>query len=906
MTAMTTATANIKNLYANNPWKGRLILTVLIIVIILTIIRVTLSPAIVYSTTSWLKKQGIESAIEEIKINLHDGSISLVNAKGFKDNDPLFNIGLIDIHWRWAPLSEKQVVVTKVVVDKIDVDIKQYTDEIIISGVHISLGQASSDEAKQTEDTKTRPWAISLGELVLTNFNVCYLQHTSAKANATKDNKFVDYCVQLEEMTWGGTISYATDAGLVASGDLPLSSSGSFALNGFNIIDNKINKKLLVSESNTLSNVVVSGLNKIHIDELVMNGLSALQREDSQHHDAVRFQQIAISDIKLTTLNSLSVKSIKVSKPGLYIVRQNQSDWEYQQWVPASGKANQKTDTDSNNTKKDSEALFKFTVDNINIDNSDMCYLEQDSSLYYCFVLDEFNWKGAVKFSTEPSGSGGPALSVSGDLKLLHPNVHNHTLKRNLLDVKSIAVANLNIADIENITLSKLNVKGLSALQRSENKSDNTLSFDELDIKDIKHSTNKIAINTIKLDGLADKVSKNKDGTWEHDKWSTANDGSVVSNETTKRQPSKAQQAPEKKPFVISLNKLNINSDKEIAFTDNSTEPGMTVGLQSLSFDISELHSDKPETDSPFKLHAKTREHSTIDIEGTIKPFAEKVSMDAKGKLKGLDLRVASPAVKKAIGHIIKTGQLDADLDLKAVEGKLNSNIALSLYHFQIKSVSKDDAKRLDEKFGMPLNQTLVLLRNKDDSIHLDIPITGDVNNPNFDPMDAIVKATSKAATFSLITFYTPYGLIYAGGNLALNLATALNFDPIEFASGSSELQTSGKEKLDGLSKLLIEKPQVHLTLCGITSKQDVLALYPEAKPEAKAKNENGSEKGKNRNAQLTKEQVLKLNQLASERQINSKNYLVNKHSIDHSRLILCEPEYKEDNEGVSGVEINI
>jgi outer membrane protein OmpA-like peptidoglycan-associated protein len=237
---------------------------------------------------------------------------------------------------------------------------------------------------------------------------------------------------------------------------------------------------------------------------------------------------------------------------------------------------------------------------------------------------------------------------------------------------------------------------------------------------------------------------------------------------------------------------------------------------------------------------------------------------------------------------------------LKADNGVLDSNIALSLYHFQMKSVSKEDAAKLDEMFGMPLNQTLVLLRDKDDSIHLDIPITGDVNNPNFEPMDAIIKATSKAATVTLITFYTPYGLIYAGGNIALNLATALNFDPIEFDPGSTELQTNSKEQLDGLSKLLTEKPQVHLTLCGITNKQDVFALYPELKP----KKENADKT--NKDAPLTKEQTLKLDQLARDRQVNSKNYLIKQHNIDHSRLILCAPEHKDNDENISGVEINI
>jgi len=237
---------------------------------------------------------------------------------------------------------------------------------------------------------------------------------------------------------------------------------------------------------------------------------------------------------------------------------------------------------------------------------------------------------------------------------------------------------------------------------------------------------------------------------------------------------------------------------------------------------------------------------------------------------------------------------MDADLKLLAVDGILDSKLGLSLYHFNIKATSKEDAAKLDAKFGMPLNQTLVLLRNKDDSIHLDIPVTGDVNNPNFEPMDAIIKATSKAATVTLITFFTPYGLIYAGGNVAFNLATALNFDPINFPPGSPKLLADGKEQLNGLTKLLTEKPNVHLTLCGVTNQQDVFALYPKLKA-----------KGDSTETKLTKEQSLKLKKLATDRQVNSKNYLVKEKSIGHDRLILCEPEHNADGD-IAGVEITI
>ena len=886
--------AHIKNFYKTRPWTTRIIGALLILSLLIIVLRIILSPIIIYGTNSWLKKQGIESTIEAIDISIIKGTVSLIKASGKKDGDPLFNIGLVEVHWQWKPLSNRTIEVTKVALDSLDVNIEQYTDAIIISGVTLPLGQTVEEPVDKETNKDIKAWAASLGEVVFTDLNICYLQHTSPLDQANKDSKFIDYCIDLQEMSWAGTISYGTDSKLLETDDIPISSTGNFSLNGLSITDNRLGKKLLTSQSNTLNNVVVSGLNKLHLDQLKMDTLSLLQRDDEKHNDSIRFSQLIINDLTLSDLNSLVINNVSVSKPGVYLVKHNQSDWEYQQWIPQSSDSDKAADKNDKPTNTDSS--FKVSLNDLKIDASDLCYLDNETALYYCLTFDKLDWIGSVKYDTKATQTDAVNLQAKGSFKLTQPNIHNQTIDRDLLNFTSLDLSGLEITGIDKISLTRLDLNKLNALQRSENKKDNTASFDTLAIDDIKYSKNNIAINSIDLKGLASKVSKDKKGAWEHDKW-------IIKDKASKQDtPEKDKTATDKDkaPFVIALNKLNITTDKQILFTDNSTAPATDVGLQNLTFNISDLYTTKPDTNSPFKLHAKTVRHSTIDLAGTIKPFAEKVSMDADGKLKGFDLRAASPTTQKTIGHIIKSGQLDADIDLKAVDGELDSNIALSLYQFQMKSVSKEDAAKLDEKFGMPLNQTLVLLRDKDDSIHLDIPITGDVNNPSFDPMDAIIKATSKAATVTLITFYTPYGLIYAGGNLALNLATALNFDPIAFDSGSSEVRSASKEQLDGLSKLLIEKPQVHLTLCGLTNQQDVYTLYPELKPK------DEKDKEKSADTPLTKEQILKLNQLANDRQVNSKNYLVKTHNIDHSRMILCEPEHKSDEESISGVEVNI
>ena len=885
---------HIKNYYKNNPWKSRTLITIFIIILIFSFIRIILTPAIIYGTTSWLKDQGIESSIEDIDFDIIDGTVSLINAKGSSNGEALFNIGLIDIYWRWSPLSEKTVVITKIVLDRFQVTIEQYTDEIVIGGVKIPLSQSPAEESvtdKPGGDKAIKPWAASLGEVVFTELNICYLQHSSSHSLADKKNKFVDYCVDLEKMTWGGTISYATDKELLNTDDLAISSTGSFSLNGLTVTDNKLNRKLLTSSSNTLEDVVISGLNKIQVNRLIMNDLSALKRDDEKHKDTVRFSQLSIEDIRLSNLNSLSINQITIDRPGLYLVKQKQSIWEHQRWTPSSDKP---TIDNSSDNKSDNSAQFKLSLNNITINNSDLCHNNKITEFYYCFTSERLNWTGAINYNSQLSETNKINLTAKGNFALTQPDIRNLTIDRTLLNFETLNLDKVNVSSLDDINLNRLSIDNLHALQRSKKQQDYTLAFSNLDITDISYKKDAIAIDSIKLTGLSNTVSKNKSGDWEHDKWRPKTNEKPSANKSSSKTPDK--------PLQLSLNKVLIESDGEILFIDNTTKPAMKIGLQKLSFNIEDLYSSKPKSNSLFKFYAKTLRHSTINIKGTVKPFDEKVSFTANGDLKGFDLRAATPATQKAIGHIIKSGQMDAKLKLLAKDGILDSNISLSLYQFHIESMSKEAAAELDAEFGMPLNQTLVLLRDKDDSIHLDIPITGDINNPDFDPMHAIVKATSKAATVTLITFFTPYGLIYAGSNVAFDFATALNFDPLDFKSGESKINTVNKEQLDKLTELLNEKPQIHLTLCGATNQADLFALYPDLKDEQASKDKTAPEK----EIILTREYKARLKKLATERQTNSKNYLINTSKIAHHRLILCEPAALAEKDAISGVEINI
>jgi len=859
---------------SKRPW---FLIIVLTLIFLLILSRLLLSSAIIYGTTAWLKKQGITSNIEAININIINGHVSLINVVAKKDTKELFHINLLELYWRWSPLSNKTIAISQIKLDKFNANVEHYTDALIISGLELPLNK---DPKIKESDNAEKDWNLSLNKLEISDINLCYSQQAAPVNEKTNSNKLYNYCLEVEQLSWQGPFQYSAD-----KSKKPISAKGDLSLKGFSLIDNKQNKELLSTQLSTLSDIRIDGIDDISILQLAIKNLSALQRNnDTTNKDTVGFDSLSIDNLKLVKLNTLSVKNIIFDKPRLYLVKNNAESWEYQTWLLTS---------ESNNKASSTDTAFTISINDLAIKNSNLCYLEQHTSLDYCFTLVNLKWLGSTQITTasqfEPL-----IINADGSLSLIQASINNQKNKRNLINSSALKISSLIVKSVNDLSITGLSAEKFNALQRSDKPDDTTASFDELLINSLNYSNNNIAIDKINVDGLSTTVSKNKTNGWEHDKWLQYN---TKHNADTKNSSIEKQTS---KSLGFSLNHLTISSNNKIIYKDDSTLPPTNIGLQNLNFTIDKLNSSNSTFASPFKLFAKTIEHSTIELAGAVKPFSDKLSFNANGEVKGYDLRSVSALTKKSVGHVIKSGQLDADLKLKAINGKLDSNISLSLFQFEIKPVTKADANKLDKLFGIPLNQTLTLLRDRNDNIHLDIPITGNVNNPNFNPIDAIIKATSKAATVTLITLYTPYGLVYAGSNALFNIATALNFEPVFFDAGTSELivpvlDEDGEDQLLNLIKLMKGKPKVHLTLCGKTNLSDYFALYP------KTKNKIADETIKVSTAQRDA-----LHQLATERQTNIKNYLIKQGGLAHDRLILCEPEHKMDKNAIAGVEINI
>ncbi|MGB5643640.1 MAG: DUF748 domain-containing protein [Gammaproteobacteria bacterium] len=888
----------LRNLYQSHLWQGRMILVSLIIVIVLVVVRVSLPYTIVYSAVYWLGQQGIASQIEDIRMNVTDGTFTIINASGIKDGDTVFNIGKASIDWQWRPLSRKTIHITEVVLEDFDMQAAQFSDAVVIAGVVIK--QNGQVQAPPAEEAQPVAWSTALDRIDFNDLVFCFQQFDSAYDEAQK-NKLIDYCGNIDRVSWQGTFGLGDTGAPAQQPAAMLSADGTFQIQQLSLHNNLLDGALINIGDLLLSKIRVNGIDDIHLDAIDIDQLALLQDSGhSKHKHAVTVSKLIISGITLDHTSTLEIEAISLARPEVSIAKDSAGTWKFEQWLvqQASSESEPESKPESE-TQANRNNTFTISLGAITIRDAEACYQQpartgkdKSEAIDYCMTLADTRWTGSTGIIT-PSGKQAIKLDISGDLSLDKFSARNNILNRDLLAFTNLAISKLRLKGVDDVAFNKLDFDNVTGLELTGAENSHTIDLGTLDVSAFRYRKKTLTIDTVAINDLGMELTQDKDGTLTIQQWKIE-----AADETRAAEAEPAQRAAtttaEAEPVKLKLGEFSLDTTRIVQLTDMSVTPNMQVGFKEIHINIKDLDSDKPQQQSPIELVAKTLRHGTIEIKGVAMPFDTKPSFDATGKIKGIDLRVASPKAEQAIGHIIKSGQMDADVKLLSEQGKLDSNIALVLHHFKLKAKSKEDAAALDETFGMPINQSLMLLKDKKDRIKLDIPITGDINDPSFNPTDAIIKATTKATTVTLITFYTPYGLAFAGGSVLFDLATAMNFDPLLFEPGSAQLNDAHKEQLAKLAKLLVERPQIHLTLCGFTNLNDRDKLFSEIiDPKKKIE-------------PVSAERLTKLKQLGSERQDAVKNHLIEIGKIEHDRLILCEPEHSDDAESVAGVEISI
>jgi hypothetical protein len=167
-----------------------------------------------------------------------------------------------------------------------------------------------------------------------------------------------------------------------------------------------------------------------------------------------------------------------------------------------------------------------------------------------------------------------------------------------------------------------------------------------------------------------------------------------------------------------------------------------------------------------------------------------------------MDLTPASPYSGRYAGYTIQKGKLSFQLEYLIVKNKLDAKNSLFLDQFTFGDpVESPDATKL------PVKLAIALLKNRSGEIKLDIPVSGDINDPKFSIGSIILKIILNLLAKAATSPFALLGAVFGGGGEQLSY--------IEFDYGVSTFSDESKKKLDTLVKILHDRPGLKMDIEG-------------------------------------------------------------------------------------------
>ena len=262
-----------------------------------------------------------------------------------------------------------------------------------------------------------------------------------------------------------------------------------------------------------------------------------------------------------------------------------------------------------------------------------------------------------------------------------------------------------------------------------------------------------------------------------------------------------AKPASKDKPLGIHIGGIAIN-DGSANFADFSLTPNFATAIQQLNGQIGTIDSRQAKPAS-VDVKGKVDRYAPVTIKGAVNPFDPMASLDIATSFKRVELTTLTPYSGKFAGYRIRKGRLNLDVHYLITKGQLKAENKVVIEQLQLgEKVDSPDA------VSLPLKLAIALLKDVDGKISIELPVTGDLNNPQFSIMpivwqtlrNLIVKAA--AAPFKLIG-----GLVSGGGSEDLGT--------VSFAPGSSDLSKDAEGALVKLSQALKERPALRLEIEG-------------------------------------------------------------------------------------------
>lgn len=467
----------------------------------------------------------------------------------------------------------------------------------------------------------------------------------------------------------------------------------------------------------------------------------------------------------------------------------------------------------------------------------------------------------------------GLANTHSINLDILVPSSQDKLVKLSESRIDNI-IFNLTSTEqtfsIQNILLNKASLSS-----KSQTEIPPLVNVEALNVKDVTGNANSIAIKAIELSGMDSHVTIDKDKNLVNLVDLASNSSKTAPEQQVTIDEQKQREIEQSIPFNFSLGHFALTSPATIYLNDMSISPALKKQITIQSVTLSELSSTKPELISKLTSDITIDDYANIEITSDLQPFLDVPKFKLQTHLKELALQELSPYLNGALQHDIKSGQLNLDLEATLTGSELDGNADILVRALDLTSANDIVADSLKDKTAIPFATALGMLKNSDGNIKLELPISGNIDEPSFGLSGFVTllvkKATMMAAKDYLMTTFVPYAGIVNIAMVAGEQLLKVRFKDMYYPATETALTNQHDVFLQQFSSLMKDKEETQITICAVATPADInRPLGIEIKD---------------------KEQIDKLTELSNQRLKTFKDYMVTEKHIPSERLILCSPQ---------------
>jgi hypothetical protein len=256
---------------------------------------------------------------------------------------------------------------------------------------------------------------------------------------------------------------------------------------------------------------------------------------------------------------------------------------------------------------------------------------------------------------------------------------------------------------------------------------------------------------------------------------------------------------PQKTGKLIKIDAVTFQGGT-INFSDRHIEPNYSSRFLEIGGKVSGLSSEENKF-ADVDLRGKLENSAPLEITGKINPLRDDLYVDLKIDFKNMDLSPVTPYSGRYLGYTIQKGELSLSLQYLIVKKKLDSQNHIFLDQFTL-----GDRVESPKATKLPVRLAIALLKNRKGEINLNVPVSGYINDPKFSIGRIIVKMLLNLLAKAATSPFALLGAIFGGGE---------ELSYVEFDYGSGGLPEQDTKKLDTLVKALFDRPALKLEIEG-------------------------------------------------------------------------------------------